>query len=35
MFALGLFIGFIAGGVFLAVVSCIFVENEEKNNRKW
>ena len=35
MFALGLFIGFIAGIVFLAVVACIFVENEEKNNRKW
>ena len=34
MFALGLFIGFIAGIVTLAVASCIFVENEEKN-RKW
>ena len=34
MFALGLFIGFIAGVVSLAVVACIFVENEE-NNRKW
>ena len=35
MFALGLFIGFITGVAALAVVSCIFVENEEKNNRKW
>ena len=35
MFALGLFIGFITGGATLAVASCIFVENEEKNNRKW
>ena len=35
MFALGLFLGFIAGGVTLAVASCIFVENEDKNNRKW
>lgn len=35
MFALGLFIGFIAGGIALAVTACIFVENEEKNNRKW
>ena len=35
MFALGLFIGFITGVVTLAVASCIFVENEEKNNRKW
>ena len=35
MFALGLFIGFITGVAFLAVVACIFVENEEKNNRKW
>ena len=35
MFALGLFIGFIAGGVTLAVVACIFVDNEENNNRKW
>ena len=35
MFALGLFIGFIVGVVSLAVASCIFVENEEKNNRKW
>ena len=34
MFALGLFIGFIAGGVTLAVTACIFVENED-NNRKW
>ena len=34
MFALGLFIGFIAGVVFLAVTACIFVEKEE-NNRKW
>ena len=30
MFALGLFIGFITGVVSLAVVACIFVENEEK-----
>lgn len=35
MFTLGLFIGFITGVVTLAVASCIFVENEEKNNRKW
>lgn len=35
MFALGFLIGFIAGVIFLAVASCIFVENEEKNNRKW
>ena len=35
MFALGLFIGFITGVVFLAVAACIFVEKEEKNNRKW
>ena len=35
MFALGLFLGFIAGVVSLAVAACIFVENEEKNNRKW
>ena len=35
MFALGLFIGFITGVVSLAIASCIFVENEEKNNRKW
>ena len=35
MFALGFLIGFIAGGVTLAVVACIFVENEENNNRKW
>lgn len=35
MFALGLFIGFITGVVFLAVAACIFVENEENNNRKW
>lgn len=35
MFALGLFLGFIAGIVFLAVASCIFVESEDKNNRKW
>lgn len=35
MFALGLFLGFIAGGITLAVASCIFVESEEKNNRKW
>ena len=35
MFALGFLIGFIAGGVALAAVACIFVENEEKNNRKW
>lgn len=35
MFALGLFIGFITGVVSLAVASCIFVESEEKNNRKW
>ena len=35
MFALGLFIGFIVGVVSLAVASCIFVENEENNNRKW
>lgn len=34
MFALGFLIGFIAGGITLAVVACIFVENEE-NNRKW
>ena len=27
--------GFVAGMIFLAVVACIFVENEEKNNRKW
>ena len=35
MFALGLFIGFITGVVTLAVAACIFVKNEEKNNRKW
>ena len=35
MFALGLFLGFIAGVVFLAVVACIFVENEENNKHKW
>ena len=35
MFALGFLIGFIAGVIFLEVASCIFVENEEKNNRKW
>ena len=35
MFALGFLIGFIAGVIFLGVASCIFVENEEKNNRKW
>ena len=35
MFALGLFIGFVIGVVALAVAVCIFVENEEKNNRKW
>ena len=35
MFALGLLIGFIAGVATLAVTACIFVENEEKNNRKW
>ena len=35
MFALGLFIGFIIGVVSLEVIACIFVENEEKNNRKW
>ena len=35
MFALGLFIGFIAGGVTHAVTACIFMENEENNNRKW
>lgn len=35
MFVLGLFIGFITGVVFLAVTACIFVENEENNNRKW
>ena len=35
MFALGLFIGFIIGIVSLAVTACIFVENEENNNRKW
>ena len=35
MFALGLFIGFIVGVITLAVVACIFVENEENNNRKW
>ena len=34
MFALGLFIGFIAGGVTLAVTACIFVENEDGNNCK-
>lgn len=26
--------GFIAGMIFLAVVSCIYVASEEKNNRK-
>lgn len=35
MFMLGLFIGFIIGGITLAVTACIFVESEEKNNRKW
>ena len=35
MLALGFLIGFMEGGVALAVVACIFVENEEKNNRKW
>ena len=35
MFALGFLIGFIAGGIALAVTACIFVENEENNNRKW
>lgn len=35
MFALGLFIGFITGGVTLAVTACIFVENEENNKHKW
>ena len=30
MFALGLFIGFIAGVATLAVAACTFVENEEK-----
>ena len=35
MFALGFLIGFITGVVSLAVAACIFVENEEKNNRKW
>lgn len=34
MFALGLFLGFIIGMVTLAVAACIFVENEENNNRK-
>ena len=34
MFTLGFLIGFIAGGITLAVVACIFVENED-NNRKW
>lgn len=35
MFALGFFIGFIAGVATLAVVACIFVENEENNKHKW
>ena len=35
MCVLGLFLGFIAGGITLAVAACIFVENEENNNRKW
>ena len=35
MFALGLFIGFIAGVATLAVTACIFVENEENNKHKW
>ena len=35
MFALGLFLGFIAGVVTLAVVACFFVENEENNKHKW
>lgn len=35
MFALGLFLGFIAGGITLAVAACIFVENEENNKHKW
>ena len=30
MFALGVLIGFVIGGVALAVAVCIFVENEEK-----
>ena len=34
MFALGLSIGFITGVATLIFASCIFVENEEKNNRK-
>lgn len=35
MFALGLFVGFIAGVVTLAIAACIFVENEENNKHKW
>ena len=35
MLALGFLIGFITGVVTLAVTACIFVENEENNNRKW
>lgn len=35
MFALGLFIGFIAGVATLAITACIFVENEENNKHKW
>lgn len=26
--------GFITGMIFLAVISCIYVANEERNNRK-
>lgn len=35
MFGLGFLIGFITGVVFLAVASCIFVENDENNKHKW
>ena len=35
MFGLGFFIGFIAGGITLAVVACVFVESEENNKHKW
>ena len=35
MFALGFLIGFIAGGITLAVTACILVENEENNKHKW
>ena len=34
MFGLGFIVGFLIGVIFLAVISCNYVDNEEKNNHR-